>query len=337
VRHFLFFLLLISSPIALLGQVGGEHVYEFLTLPNNARTTASGGQQVALLDEHPLLGAQNPALYNDSMDHRLSAGIVNFFSDIVYGQAAYSWSRDSLTQLGVNVTYIDYGDFIEANQTGQITGEFGGGETAISFGGSRLLGKTRLGVNLKGIFSSIAGFQSTGFATDIGASWTRKEKRRTIGFVVKNLGYQLSPFVEGNQEDLPFDIQLGFTKRLAHVPFRFSFQANNLYRWKLRPDEVIDSTSGIFDTNAASDTEIFFDNLFRHFIFGGELYFGKAVSLRFGYNHRRRQELALQTKNGLTGFSFGGSINIRRFQFDYGFSSYHVAGGSHHFTVSTQL
>lgn len=310
-----------------------------MTLSGAARVTASGGQQVALMDDHPLMAGQNPALLNDSMHHKLSAGIVNYFADVAYGDAAYAWNRDSLMTFGVLMNYISYGTFTETDNTGQILGEFKGGETVLGFAASRSFGRYRVGAQLKGIYSSIAEFSSYGLAADIGVSWSNPEKLINAGLVIKNLGAQLKPYREGNREALPFDIQIGLTKRLAHVPFRFSFQANNLYRWDIRYDDprVVDTSAFAGAESANGNDNAFFDNLFRHIIFGGELYLGKLISLRTGFDFQRRQELALLQKNGLTGFSFGGSLNIRRLQFDYGFSSYHVAGGAHHFTITTAL
>lgn len=323
----------------LCAQIGGESAYEFLSLNGAARVTASGGQQVALMDDHPLMAGQNPALLNDSMHHVLSTGIVNYFADVAYGDVAYAWGADSLMTFGVLVNYISYGTFVETDVTGQVLGEFKGGDTAFGFAASRAFGRYRLGAQLKGIYSSIAEFNSFGVAADIGASWHNPEKLMNAGLVLKNVGLQLKPYREGNREQLPFDIQIGFTKRLAHVPFRISFQANNLYRWDIRYDDPrVVNNSSIFGAEANEGGQNdFFDNLFRHLIFGGELYLGRAISLRTGFNFNRRQDLSLVQKNGLTGFSFGGSLNIRRFQFDYGFSSYHVAGGAHHFTLSTAL
>lgn len=240
---------------------------------------------------------------------------------------------------GVLVNYIGYGSFFETDINGQVLGEFKVGETAFGFAASRSFGRFRLGAHLKGIYSSAAEFNSFGIAADLGASWHNPEKLMNAGLVIKNLGVQLNTYRDGNREELPFDIQLGFTKRLAHVPFRFSFQANNLYRWDIRYDDprVFVSSSIPGAESNDGNQNVFFDNLFRHLIFGGELYLGRAITLRTGFNFQRRQDLSLVAKNGLTGFSFGGSLNIRRFQFDYGFSSYHVAGGAHHFTITTAL
>jgi len=291
------------------------------------------------MDNHPLMANENPALLNDSMHHQLSAGIVNYFDDIAYGNLAYAWNRDSLMTFGLLINYISNGTFVETDANGQILGEFKGGETAFGFAAGRQFGRFRLGAHLKGVYSSTAEFRSYGILADIGATWHNPEKLMDAGLVFKNIGYQLKPYREDNREDLPFDIQIGFAKRLAPVPFRISFQANNLYRWDIRYDDprVVISTSIPGAEPNDANQSVFFDNLFRHMIFGGELYLGRNISLRAGFKFLRRQELSLVTKNGLTGFSFGGSLNIRRFQFDYGFSSYHVAGGAHHFTITTAL
>ncbi|HRJ16459.1 MAG TPA: hypothetical protein PLI34_15780, partial [Saprospiraceae bacterium] len=84
---------------------------------------------------------------------------------------------------------------------------------------------------------------------------------------------------------------------------------------------------------------LFVDNLFRHFIFNGELLIGQRESLRlrFGYNHFMRQELSVNNYRSLSGFTFGAGIRISRFRLDYGRNNYHLAGGMNHLSISTNL
>jgi hypothetical protein len=51
----------------------------------------------------------------------------------------------------------------------------------------------------------------------------------------------------------------------------------------------------------------------------------------------RRAELAVQTKRGLSGFSFGMALKIYRFTIDYGYGFYHLAGKSHMIGISTSV
>jgi len=56
-----------------------------------------------------------------------------------------------------------------------------------------------------------------------------------------------------------------------------------------------------------------------------------------GYNYKRRQEMKMNSWPGMVGFSFGFGFRIKKFHMAYGRSSYHLAGGSNHFSLTTNL
>ena len=59
--------------------------------------------------------------------------------------------------------------------------------------------------------------------------------------------------------------------------------------------------------------------------------------LRFGYNYKRRQEMKIDTKTAMAGFSWGFGLKISKFHISYGRATYHLAGASNHFSISTNL
>jgi hypothetical protein len=156
--------------------------------------------------------------------------------------------------------------------------------------------------------------------------------------LIKNIGFQFKPYIEGNRDPLPFEVQLGFSKRLKHVPFRIGVLAHNLQRFNMRYEDNARQNVVFGDTIAGEKkSAVFFDNLARHFILNGEFYFGKVVTLAFGYNHHRRREMAVESKKGLAGFSVGLGVNIKMFSFWYARGRYHIAGASNHFTVAVDI
>jgi hypothetical protein len=140
---------------------------------------------------------------------------------------------------------------------------------------------------------------------------------------------------------LPFEVQIGFSKRLKHVPFRISVVAQNLQRFNLRYEgEEAQQSQTLFGDSTENEEKkaaVFFDNVARHFNISGELYLGKLFTVAFGYNHLRRKELAVETKKGLAGFSFGLGMNIKMFSFWYARGRYHIAGASNHVTVGIDI
>jgi hypothetical protein len=194
-------------------------------------------------------------------------------------------------------------------------------------------------MNLKLISSNYEKYNSFGLSTDWAAAYHDSARRMTATLLIKNIGFQLKPYISGNRDPLPFEVQLGFSKRLKHVPFRIGVVAHNLQRFNMRYEDNSQSSNVVFGDTVQSEKKasVFFDNLARHFILSGEFYFGKVVTLAFGYNHHRRREMAVESKKGLAGFSVGLGINIKMFSFWYARGRYHIANTSNHFTVAVDI
>jgi hypothetical protein len=333
---------LITLSLSAFGQIGGENVYEFLTLPNTARATALGGILVSVSDDDGTLSLQNPSLANSSMSGQISFSNGFYIADIDYGYVSYSQKIGKLNYFS-GLQYIDYGDFQLADETGTINGEFGAGEYALTAGvGGQYSERLSLGASLKLITSRFESYNSLGAVVDLGATYQDTSKRLTIGLVIKNLGTQFTTYDESNFEKMPFDIQLGISKRLKHMPFRYSITFHNLYRWNVRyNDPNADAAQVLFGEEAPTESEIgvFADNFFQHIIFSGEFLLGRKenLRLRFAYNHQRRQELMVNNTLGMMGFSLGVGIKVKQFRIDYGRGIYHLAGNNHHLTLSTNL
>ena len=336
-KNYLFITILcVLSLCQITAQIGGENTYEFLNLSTSARATALGGTQIAIQDNDASLALQNPALYNEQMHNYLSFGTVAYFAGINHGHVAYSRHVDSIASFGIAAQYVSYGQFRHTDERGQDLGTFSGSEVAINFGGARKYKRFSYGANLKMIASSLESYSSYGMAADLGASYFDEEKNLTFGLVVKNIGSQLSTYAD-TKENMPFDVQFGVSKRLEHLPFRFSVIAHHLHRWDIRYNDQNAQSVSIFEDPKTKEKNYFSDKLFRHLNFNGELYLGKALTARVGYNHLRRQELSLAMRRTLGGFSFGLGLQIKRFQLNYGSAIYHAAGGTHHFSFAFKL
>ncbi len=335
-------LLLISS--FLLSQIGGLNTYQFLDLPASARISGLGENLIAVRDDDANLAYANPALLNASMHNHASFSHSFLFEGIQFGFANYARHIDHFdaTFFG-GIQYISYGDFDQTDEFGNINASFNASEYAFALGGGKTVyDRLALGLNVKVISSNLGNFQSLGLATDIGATYFDTTSNFTASIVFKNIGTQISTYTDDNQEPLPFEIQLGISKRLRYLPFRFSIVYHHFDRWDILYDDPNTEENNIFfgsETTERSDASIWFDNFSRHFIFNGEFLFGKLDNfrLRFGYNHFRRRELLVDNAGGLAGFSFGIGFKVNRFKIDYGRSTYHIAGAIDHFSISTKL
>jgi hypothetical protein len=333
-------LLALAVGSSLSAQIGGRHVYSFLDLAPAGRLAALGGVNLTTYDHDLNFAYQNPALVNDSMHQQLSFSITNYLSDITYGYAGYAHSFEGIGDFHAGVQYLSYGKMQAADEYGNVTGQFGSKDIALVVGGSRMFDQFRGGVNLKLLNSSISGYQSHwGVGMDVGGLYVSESGLFTAAMVFRNMGFNLTRYnlPEELRSPLPFDAQMGVSAKLKHMPLRFSATVTNLTRPNLiyvDPNPVIEyDLSG----NPIEPKKQFADKLFRHFVFGGEFLITRNFNLRAGYNHLRRAELRSANRGGVSGFSFGAGIKISKFRFDYGFSSFHAIGGTHNFTISTNL
>lgn len=324
------------------GQIGGENVYEFLTLPNSARITALGGHLVSVMDDDAALAFQNPAVLNASMSGQISFSHAFYLADVDYGQVSYAHRFGKFTHFA-GFQYINYGNFQLADETGLITGEFSANELAALVGfGFQYSERLSLGATLKGVSSRFETYDSYGMMADVGLSYQDTSKRVGLSFVIKNLGGQLTTYREGDREKIPFDVQIGISKQLKYLPFRYTFTFHNLHRWNIRYDDPnSDAAQTLFGEGEVERSSYgeFADNFFQHVVISGEFLLGRKQNLRLraAYNHQRRSELMVDNTLGLMGFSLGFGLKVNRFRIDYGRGFYHLAGNNNHLTISTNI
>ncbi len=338
----LFLFILLSS--GLQAQIGGINTYEFLNLSPSARVSALGGAQIAVRDDDANLAFGNPAILNSLMHQQLAFNHSFHVAGISHGYAAYAHHFGKAGITGhAGVQYVSYGSFDQTDEFGQVNGSFKAAEYAITAGAAReFYGRLALGANLKFITSQLEAYNSLGMAADLAGVYFDTARNFTAAVVFRNIGTQLTTYEEGNTEPIPFEIQVGLSKRLRHLPFRFSIIYRHFNRWNILYDDPNAEPSTLFfgevDTER-SKTSIWLDNFFRHFVFSGEFLFGKRENfrLRAGYNHFMRRELSVENFGSLAGFSLGGGIKVNRFRIDYGHTAFHLGGGLNHFSISTNL
>ena len=342
----LFFFLCFLWPAFVSGQRGGERVFEFVHLPTSARATALGGSQIAAItNDYGLVGG-NPGLLHPLMSQTFLfqynfhfAGIHNGYA----GYAAYVPGWKSMIHGGVH--YMNYGTFTAADEQGNKEGEFKAKDLALQAGISKVLNeRMSAGVTLQYIQSSLESYTANGIMLDAGLSYASEDGFNHYAFVLRGVGFQMGTYYEGDSKGkMPVDLQIGYSKRFKHVPFRLSILAHDLNRWNLEYDSPLDEQTDLGFGEDTPDEESGFsqwvDNFFKHMTFGGEILIGKneTVVLRVAYDYQKHQELSVVNLRSLAGFSGGVGINFKRFVLDYGFAVYHQAGSSKHLGLRIPL
>jgi len=297
-----------------------QSAFSFLNAPAHARLAALGGVNISLTDRDVNLFTNNPALAGDTLDGVASASYQFYIADIGQSTASYQHRFKKVGSLAFNVQHINYGTIKSYDASGAELGDFYSGETALTAGKYFQSSAFRFGVNMKAVFSNLAGYNATALAMDVGGLFIHPKKDVTLALAVKNLGFTLVDYSDGSSSSLPFDVQLGSTFKPEHMPFRFSITAFNL------TDFDVPEVEG----EEASTT----DKIVRHLNIGTELLLGKNVNVLLAYNFQKRQELRVAETGGGAGFSLGLSLTIKNIELVVSRSSYGPQQAAYGFTLA---
>ncbi len=323
------------------GQLGGSATYSFLNFPVSSKLTGIGGSAIALADNDLNLAISNPGLLRKSMSGQLVFNNTFYFHGINQGMLAYgAYLPKFRSTMSTSLQYVQYGKMMETDATGQQIGSFTASDYALGVGLGRNIDKFNYGINGKILYSRYAEFYTAGVAFDLGVAYIDSSHGNSVSLVVKNFGQQTKAIVLHNYEPLPLNIQLGYSKRLAHLPFTFNLVAHDLQKFDIRynnPADEINSTALISDSSKTNKPKTYLaDKIARHLIVGGQIHI-KALQIQVGYNHQRRAEMKTTERSGLTGFSFGVGIKIKRFQIGYGQAWYYLPSASNQISLLTTI
>ncbi len=340
IAYFVVFSLLLTSLVAK-AQIGGKHTYKFLNLPASARIAAMGGNFLSIKDDDVNSALGNPSLINESMHNSVGLNFVDYFAGNNFGYAAYGRHFENLGSFAANMQFNNYGKFIYADASGAQGGEFTANELALNVGWARALDSSfRIGANIKGIYSHLESYTSTGLAVDVAASYFSKDGLFSASLILSNIGRQLSTY-NGFVESLPFEIKAAVSKRLPHIPVTFSVLFTNLQQWDMSYAAPLktttDPSTGEKKTNEKKGLAGFADKAMRHIVLGAEVRPFKILRVRVGYNYQRRQEMTIENKPGTVGWSWGFGIKVYKFEVSYARSAYHLHPSFNYFTVTTNL
>lgn len=337
-KRLVLFFLFIFNLISLFPQTG-RGVYRFLDLPVSSRMAAIGGMNVSLRDNDVNFAFMNPALLTGETHGVIGLNMANYLADIKFGSAVYghNFGENNFTSFGVQ--YVDLGTFEGYDELGNFTEDFTAKDIALYMSYARRLDDYfTVGATFKPIFSSYERYTSFGIAFDAGINYSRD--LFSAGLVFRNMGAQLKAYYPDEQgqhrEPLPFDIQLGVSKKFAHAPIRISGTLNNLNRWNVAGYQTDKTTTNLDGTTEEKKVKPV-DMAFRHLVLGVELVPSDNFYIALGYNHRRNQEMTMEGFKSLAGFSAGAGLKLYKFHVGFGLTQFQVGNFAYQFSFSTDL
>lgn len=289
-------LLVLSVNVLYSGSSSKNAGYHFLRTYSGARPSAMAGAFISISgDIHSIYF--NPAGLATIDKPIASVTYLNHLLDFQSGFVAYSRPLKSVGTLAVAMNYMNYGEFSETDINGDEVGTFSAGSYYLTTSLARKINKDiSVGGSAKIIYSTIDSYSSSAIAADFGVIYhVPFIPDLDLGAGIFNLGAVMSTFID-EKDPLPLNFALGFSKKLAHLPFRYSVTAS----------KYIDD-----------DIQV---NI------GGEFMPSEGVFIRLGYNSLGRNQTLGATGDQFAGVSLGLGMNWRQYQFDYALSSYGAIG-----------
>ncbi|MDR0794632.1 MAG: type IX secretion system protein PorQ [Tannerella sp.] len=314
--------------LSLSAQTGGD-VFSFLRLPASSHANALGGHTVSLIERDPSLVFHNPALLGGEMDGMANLNYMNYVSNIHAGSAIYTKSVGERGAWGIGAVYFNYGTMKEVSADHVIMGSFAPQNISLNaFYSIDLSEKWRGGFVFKMLYSGFVEYSSFGLASDAGLSYFDSDKELSFGIVLKNIGAQLKAY-DSRRERMPWDIQMGLTKKMNHAPIRISITAMYLNQWKFNyVDESL---------NKKMLDDGFIRTLGKHLVFGVDFIPSQNFWIGVGFNPKVNMDMKLITGNGLGGFSAGGGLKVSGFDISASVARYHPSALSLMLSISTSL
>ncbi len=281
--------------------------YNFLRLPVSAHAAALGGDNITLIEDDEALVFHNPALLASVSDKTLNLNYMNYMSGAKVASASFNRTVKEKASWAVSAQYVDYGKMKETDENNIEMGEFSAKDIAVAGYFSYMLSERIAGgISAKFITSYIGRYNALAMGVDLGLNYYDPDREWSLSAVAKNLGGELKAYDEEHTR-MPIDLQVGATKRFVNTPFRVSISLVNLNHWE--------------------------KGLKSHAVVGADILLSESIWVGAGYNFRRADEMKISdgedgdSSHG-AGLSFGGGINLERFQLNVAYGKYHVSSGS---------
>ncbi|MEZ4944623.1 MAG: type IX secretion system protein PorQ [Cyclobacteriaceae bacterium] len=292
-----------------------------LEMPSNAVLSGLGSVNVSKADYSIDFFQYNPALASDTLNGWASANHLFYFAGTGLSSFSYQHGFKSVGPLSFAVNHLNLGSIEGYDIIGTPTGSFNSGETTLVIGKSHQVNLFRFGVNVKGVFSTLAGYRANALLIDLGGVFVHPTKDLRVGLVIKNAGIVLSEYSPTSKSKLPFDVQMGITYKPEHMPLRFSVTAYRLTDYKVP-----------YEGDTLGEEMNTLDKVISHLTFGGELLIHRNVNILFGYNFLKHKELKLETAGGGSGVSLGAIARLKQMSLAFSRTGY-VTGGAYQLSL----
>ena len=332
-----FIIISVFFPNILFAQIQNSS-YNSLNLNNSSRVLSLGGDVISFVDNDVSLAFQAPSLLNKEMNRQMSFNFVDYVSDINFISFHYAQKISNNLMIFSGLDAINYGEFIGSDATGNSTSVFTANQQIFTLGTAKQISdKFTVGTNIKLLNSQLESYHSLSLSSNVSTTYFNKENNLAATILFKNMGKPIKSYTS-NSEKLPFEIQLGLSKSLQHLPFRYSLVLHHLNVYDISNDYNLNTIYDLTTNTIIIKKETVAKKMLRPVILGGELNpFRKNLYLRAGFNFQRREDLKLSSSFSMSGFSWGMGFSVRKIQINYSRSALHSSSVLNSFSLITNL
>lgn len=332
-RTIIFLLLIVFTTPFVKGEPG-DAAYQFLNVTSSSHVYGLGGQNISIIDDDINLVNQNPALLGAEMNLQLGLNYMHYLGGSNYMGTTFGIKAHEHGAFAGGIQYYGYGEMTASDPDGTITGTFSPNDITFNLMYSHdITDRLRGGINVKAISSNYEKYSAFALCTDLGINYFDPDHDLSLSLVFKNLGGQIKKFND-TYDKMPWDIQLGYTQSLTHLPIRISITATNLNTWKMPYYEKADENSS---TSNVVEKSSFGSDLFRHLVFGVECVPSDKFYLGVGYSYKTRTDMSTYARNFLSGFSITGGLKVKMLGFGIALAQPHVGGTTFMFNLKCNI
>ena len=333
-RHLILLAVWAVALFAVADNGSGTTAYNFLSVPSSSHVYGLGGHNLTIIDDDINLIEQNPALLGPEYDHQVGLNYMRYIGETNFAGLRYGQGVSEHGAVAVGIQYFGYGNIQGADVNGALTGKFSASDMAFSVTYSHDISeKFRGGITVKYLYSKYEDYTAGAVAADLGLNFYDPDHEFSASLVAKNLGGQVKKFNDF-KDNLPWDIQVGFSKMLGMAPIRLHVTAYELARWSTPYYKIEDVN------NPNSDLikkESFGSNLLRHLVFGVDILPSNNIYLGLGYNYRTRTDMATYKRDFMSGLSVAGGLKVKAFGIGAAYARPHTGASTFMFNLTTSI
>ncbi|MFC1539550.1 PorV/PorQ family protein [Candidatus Latescibacterota bacterium] len=285
----------------------GRTSFTWLKTISDAGISSTGGCFASRDDAAGIL--VHPAAIAGITSGQLKMSFVSHYVDTQYGFIGYA-RRIKDRDIGIRLTYVNYGTFNGRDLNNESTGTFTAGDIGLTFNmAKKVRDDLKLGAMASFITSKIDDYSAQAATLDIGAVYYPPFEGFTFGAALMNMGKVIKSYSSGYDETLPVYLSVGLKKKLAHAPL-------TLYTDAIFPND--------YDIMYAYGIEVSIQD--KLFIYAGT----KSLSEVDKENLKSKTDFS-----GTQTFGFG--VTLKKYRFNYAYCPDNFSlGDIHKITLSSE-